>query len=241
MSLRSLLGIVLLFLELSGCGQSAVKQGNAPGADGASDDAARLFEQGQWAAKRGDTVRAEQYLAMALERGFDERRMLPLMLQVCLSGSRLRSALNYSEHYLRKHPSDQSLRYLVATIHTSLGQREEARVDLRLLLYRDPTYEQAHYLLGILESGVNQAQASVHLRKYLEVAPHGEHAEEVHSRITDLAVRGAVDTEAKTESEASTTPQEIPTTTHEASPTSPAWFQNSQGFGDSHASTREPL
>jgi len=185
-------GMVLFSLWLSGCATSTP----APQA-GPTDtsDAASLFRWGHEAAKQGDTVRAEQYLSMALDRGFDEKKVLPIMLRVCLSSHRLRAALNHAERYLREHPDDQSLRYLVATIHLSLGQVDQAHVDLNHLLHINPANANAHYLLGVLESsGVSSTRANAHFREYLKLAPQGEHVAEVKSRITDLAVRSDLET-----------------------------------------------
>jgi len=188
MQRRSLMAIALSISLLSGCGSAALGPAEDAG-KAETSSGAELFRRGEQAAQQGDTVRAEQYLSMALERGYSEKKVLPIMLRVCLSSSRLRAALNHAEPYLREHPSDQGLRYLVATIHLGLGQLDEARFELNHILRVDPNYPKAHYLLGVLESGGNSEQASAHFRKYLEVAPSGEHAMEVKSRLTDLAVR----------------------------------------------------
>jgi tetratricopeptide (TPR) repeat protein len=189
MSRHSFVAISLSIALISGCGASAL-----PSAENSNDkaetvDGAELFRQGEEAANRGDTVRAEQYLSMAIERGYSEKKVLPIMLRVCLSSSRLRAALNHAEPYLRAHPNDQDLRYLVATIHLGLGQLDEVRFELNHILRIDPNHPKAHYLLGVLESAINSEQATAHFRRYLEVAPTGEHAIEVKSRLTDLAVR----------------------------------------------------
>jgi tetratricopeptide (TPR) repeat protein len=182
-------GLFWAALSLSGCGAGATARPAAVSSDSASRNAAELFSHGEEAAKQGDTVRAEQYLSMALDRGFDEKRVLPIMLRVCLSSSRLRAALNHAEPYLRENPNDRRLRYLVATIHLGLGQLDDARIDLNHLLRLDPNDANAHYLLGVLESGAQVKQAPKYFRKYLKLAPQGEHAVEVRSRLTDLAVR----------------------------------------------------
>lgn len=150
---------------------------------------AELFTQGRDAARRGDSVRAEQYLSLAIERGYHPRKVLPLLLDVCLSNSRLRAALNYAEPYLREHPEDDALRYLVANVHVGLGQVDRARMELDLLLRRNPSSAGAHYLLGVVESAVNVEQAREHFRKYLAIAPSGTHAAEVRSRLAEIAIR----------------------------------------------------
>jgi tetratricopeptide (TPR) repeat protein len=181
---------VVLFLAHCGCAARTLTPAASPNEDTTISDATELYRRGQAAASQGDTVRAEQYLSMALERGYDDKQILPVMLRVCLSSNRLRAALNHAERYLREHPSDQSLRYLVATLHLSLGQVEQARIDLSHLIRVDPKNGKAHYLLGVLESAsATPERASEHLRIYLQLSPGGEHAAEVQSRLTDLAVR----------------------------------------------------
>jgi tetratricopeptide (TPR) repeat protein len=134
-------------------------------------------------------VRAEQYLALAIERGADQREVLPLLLSVCVSSSRMRAALDHAAPYLEQHPEDDSLRYLIATIHVALGQTEEARASLELLLHGNPQSPEAHYLLGVLDAQDAPETAREHFRAYLDVAPRGRHAAEVRSRLSELLVR----------------------------------------------------
>jgi tetratricopeptide (TPR) repeat protein len=159
-----------------------------------NDNAVRLFQQGRDAARNGDTLRAEQYLSLALEAGFDQHKVLPLMLKVCLQSSRLRSALDHAEPYLVQHPEDRTLRYLVATIHLSLGQTEEARLNLEELLRTDMRDANAHYLLGILEMRLAPSEAADHLHAYLSLTPVGSRSAEVKGRLIELDVRAAAST-----------------------------------------------
>ena len=170
-------------------------------AAGSSDDtdplqrqtAESLFQRGQESAERGDTVRAEQYLELAIDKGYDRRRALPVLLSVCLSSGRLRAALNYAEPELRLRPDDAELRYLVASIHLGLGQREEARDELEQLLRSHPNQTAALYLLGLVEAddfGENTS-AREYFQRYLSEAPRGIHAREVRNRLGGLDARRA--------------------------------------------------
>jgi len=206
MVIRTFLGLFLAALSLSGCGAGATPEPAFVSGDSRNRNAAELFRRGERAAEQGDTVRAEQYLSMALDRGFDEKKVLPIMLRVCLSSSRLRAALNHAEPYLRENPNDRSLRYLVATIHLGLGQLDDARIDLNHLLRLEPSNANAYYLLGVLESGAHVQEAPKYFRKYLELAPQGEHAIEVRSRLTDLAVRVDLNQNLAAPSEATLVP-----------------------------------
>jgi tetratricopeptide (TPR) repeat protein len=173
---------------LVGCGAGSEPKVAASSANPDTRDAAAFFADGREAAERGDAIRAEQYLSLALAQGYERSAVIPLLLQVCIAGSHLRAALNHAEPYLRQHPDDQQLRYLVATIHLGLGQREEARTDLEQLLRANPDYSDAHFLLGVLESDDDESEARAHLLRYLELAPKGEHAPEVRSRLSEMAV-----------------------------------------------------
>ena len=210
MIIRTFLSLFLVALSLSGCGADATPEPASASSDSTSRNAAELFRRGEQAAEQGDTVRAEQYLSMALDRGFDEKKVLPIMLRVCLSSSRLRAALNHAEPYLRENPNDRSLRYLVATIHLGLGQLDDARIDLNHLLRLESSNANAYYLLGVLESGAHVQEAPKYFRKYLELAPQGEHAIEVRSRLTDLAVRVDLNQNLAAPSEATLVPRVEP-------------------------------
>jgi len=187
-SVRLRLSISGIALLLAGCGAAAEPKVAAPNASADTRDAAAFFADGREAADRGDAIRAEQYLSLALAQGYQPSAVIPLLLQVCIAGSHLRAALNHAEPYLRQHPDDQKLRYLVATIHLGLGQQEEARTDLEQLLRTNPDYADAHFLLGVLESDGDENEARSHFLRCLELAPKGEHAPEVRSRLSEMAV-----------------------------------------------------
>ena len=182
-----LLAAGMLLVTLAGCSSVTPEARVAPPPSSSAEQAQALFQRGREAAQRGDSVRAEQYLSLALERGYDAERVLPVLLRVCLASSRLRAALDHAEPYLRDHPEAEALRYLVATIHAGLGQTDEARLALEQLLRTNPNNADAHYLLGILDADASSARA--HFRSYLDVAPRGEHAAEVRSRLAELAIR----------------------------------------------------
>ena len=187
-SVRVRLSVSAVAILLAGCGAAGEPKVAAPSASADTRDAAAFFADGREAADRGDAIRAEQYLSLALAQGYEPSAVVPLLLQVCIAGSHLRAALNHAEPYLRQNPDDQKLRYLVATIHLGLGQQEEARTDLEQLLRTNPDYADAHFLLGILESDSDENEARSHFLRCLELASKGEHAPEVRSRLSEMAV-----------------------------------------------------
>jgi tetratricopeptide (TPR) repeat protein len=140
-----------------------------------------LFERGLALIAEGDSVRAEQYLAASLTEGHDWRQALPPLLKVCLMGSRLRAGLNYANPYLRSHPDEIWLRYLIATVYLGLGQPLRAREHLHAIRGKEPYLARTEYLLGQTEwEGFGNASAAAdHFREYLRVDPEGDNAREV--------------------------------------------------------------
>jgi tetratricopeptide (TPR) repeat protein len=188
MPLRSLLAPAHLLVALS-CARAEPPA--APPASGSRAPAAELFEQGRRATLRGDSIRAEQYLTLAVQSGYPREEALPLLLRACLDGSRLRAALDHAEAYLLEHPEQQRLRYLVATLYLSLGQEDRAELALAQLLARHPEDADAHYLSGVLAVDSNPARARQHFLAYLDLSPKGLRAAEVRSRLSELAIKAA--------------------------------------------------
>lgn len=188
-SVRSVL--LMCVLGLPACGAGSSMRSTAPQESSATSLQERdeLFRRGQRAAARGDSVRAEQYLSAALDRGSPKERILPLLLQVCLAGSRLRAALDHAEPFLQEHPEQDALRFLVANIHLGLGQSVEGLAELDLLLRRNPRFEEALFLRAVLAMPSDAEAARRDLRGYLEVAPRGAHAAEARGRLSQLALR----------------------------------------------------
>lgn len=175
----------VLSVLLSACGGSATgPRSVTPNQEAiAVQNRKELVIRGREAMRRGDSIRAEHYFALALEQGYDPAELLPELLAVCLSSSRLRSALNYAEPYLRKHPKDASLRYLVATVHLGLNQTHAAKQELYTVLRHDSTLADAHFLLGMLEFEAAPIRARQHLAAFLKLRPEGDKASEARERL----------------------------------------------------------
>ncbi|MFN9813355.1 MAG: tetratricopeptide repeat protein [Deltaproteobacteria bacterium] len=188
-----------LVLALAGCGGLGVEvQTSSPAtANDPLDDIepAELFRRGVVLAQRGDFVRSEQYLLAARNRGFDESRVIPPLMEVCVRASRLSAAVGYAEPYLESHPTDWPLRVLVGSIHLGLGHLGEARRHLEVAV-RDgrvaaeaagrPEPAEAHYLLGIaMREQAEILEARTHFARYAELDPSGTHAEEVRAILAE--------------------------------------------------------
>ena len=153
-----------------------------------------LYRRGMMLARHGDLLRAEQYVNAAIERGFPKERALPSLLKICVAASRLNDALRYAEPYMRDHPDDHRLRTLMASIHLGLGHVERAQEMLEQALATEPDDAPTHYLLGMLYGEVHEdmSLSEPHLRRYLELAPHGAHSAEVRGLLRRRQPAGAV-------------------------------------------------
>lgn len=184
--LRHLVPLLLGVLGL-GCAASAPSRGTDTAPASAHGNrrprAESLVQAADRFARRGDSIRAEQYLLAALEQGAPEAEIVPQLVVLCVEASRLRAAVEYAEDYLRSHPGDVSLRFLMGTTLVALERPDAARVALEEVLRLRPDHASAHYVLGslLLDSLGRPERAEFHLRRYLELAPDGAHAAELRA------------------------------------------------------------
>jgi predicted Zn-dependent protease len=145
----------------------------------------QLYQHGLFLIGQGDYVRAEQYLAAALDRGYPEARVVPSLVGACVRGSRLSAALGYAEPYLERNPGDWPLRLLVATIRMGLGDVETAHRELLRVTADHPEQPGGYYMLAVLERDAlaDPAAAREHFHRYLELDPDGEHASEARGAL----------------------------------------------------------
>lgn len=171
-------GLFALILTLSACA-SARPAASSPASRVPS--AAELFARGLQLAARGDALRGEQYLLMAMRAGYPHERVIVPLVRVCIASARLRAALAHAQPYLQRRPHTWQLRYLTAAIHLALGQPAEALAELRRLLAQRPSAAHAHYLMGVaLRDGLGDPIAArASFEAYLREEPRGPRAAEV--------------------------------------------------------------
>lgn len=202
--LRGHIGLLSSLYFLIACGAPApLPTERAPDDPVSEVSGEDLYNQGLRYAQSGDLLRAEQYLATAISRGHDEERTLKALVSVCVAGSRLRAALRYALPYLRRNPTDWSLRYLVASIHLGLNEPDRARQELDLVIELAPDAPDAHFLLAELrrDHDADIAGAAESFRRYLALAPEGERAAEAHEALRRMNRPIAPSTEGSTELE----------------------------------------
>jgi thioredoxin-like negative regulator of GroEL len=174
-------------LWFAACGGAGGLREGTPATDPVSEvPAEQLFETGMASAAQGDFVRAEQYLAASGARGKPETEVIGPLVRVCVAASRLRQALVYAQPYLRRHPDDWRLRFVVATVHLGLEQLDEARTELQRVIAAAPEVPEPYFVLGTLlrERQRDEAAARPHFERYLALAPTGAHADEARLALT---------------------------------------------------------
>ena len=145
----------------------------------------KLVDRGRAFAAVGDTTRAEEYLAAAIDQGADPREVLPLLLQVCVQTGRYRSAIQHAENHLRKHPTDMRTRFIVGTLYVAIGETKDAKNALDMVVTAQPDDSKAHYALAVLarDNESDVVAADRHFREYLRIEPNGAHAEEARASL----------------------------------------------------------
>jgi tetratricopeptide (TPR) repeat protein len=145
----------------------------------------KLFERGRAFAAVGDSTRAEQYLAAALDSGGDDRKILPILMAVCVEGKRYRVAIDYGEAHLRRHPDDQRLRLLLGTLYFELGEDRKAKACFEEVLSKKPDDAEANYALGVLyrDKDHDLVRADRYFRNYVRLRPDGDHAQDARASL----------------------------------------------------------
>ena len=149
---------------------------------GKQETPAQLVEAGRAFAAVGDTTRAEEYLAAALERGGDETKITPLLLEICVRDGRYQMAIEYARPYLGKHPGDHRTRYVLATLYAGVGDLDRAQAEAEGVIAARPAEPEPHFLLAtVLRDAGDRVGADAQFREYLALAPRGVHADEARA------------------------------------------------------------
>jgi len=172
-----------------GCGSAATQQLQADVHTFQNEQApAKLTARGRAFASIGDTTRAREYFDAALEAGGDERELTPLLLTVCVRDGRYRLAIDYAEQYLRKHPEDLRMRFVLGTLRAGVGEPTLAEAAFLKVLQKNPEHSEAEYALAVLlrDQRNDLLGADSHFRAYLKLRPDGEHSEEAKSSLLQV-------------------------------------------------------
>ncbi len=144
----------------------------------------RLFERGKGFAMVGDSTRAEEYFAAAIEKGGDSKAIIPRLLEVCIRDGRYRVAVDYAENHLGKHPEDVETRFVLGTLYAALGDSQKAQTQVGAVIKARPDESKAHYALAvILKDSGDLVGSDREFREYLRLEPNGPHAEEARGSL----------------------------------------------------------
>jgi Tfp pilus assembly protein PilF len=179
--------VLLLVVLAAGCSQATElpsETGHSAEAR-AKASAAQLLELGLQFASGGDSVRAEQYLAAALDSGADPNVALPPLLKLCIKASRFEAAALYAETYLKEVAAQRDLELLLGGLYATLDQADKALVHLQRVTAKYPDHPLAHLLLARLLRDQQREieRADEHFRSYLRLAPEGPYASEARESL----------------------------------------------------------
>jgi Tfp pilus assembly protein PilF len=145
----------------------------------------KLVARGKAFAAVGDLTRAEQYLSAALDAGADDHVVVPMLLRVCIQDRRYRAAIAYAQEFMRKHPKDSAMRFVLGTLEAGVGEVKAAKGDLEEVCSEQPDRPEAHYALAVLLRDAHTDLSSMdrHFREYLRLDPQGAHADEARAAL----------------------------------------------------------
>ncbi|HEY2735526.1 MAG TPA: tetratricopeptide repeat protein [Polyangiales bacterium] len=172
---------MLACAAVSGCAHVATHAETAAGRPQLT--AAELLDIAHASEQMGDSLRAQQYLLAALERGADERSTVASLLRLYIADNQYPLAIDLVEDRVRRHPEDARLRMLLASLYDAIELDASAMEQYRRVLQITPNEAQAHFALATLLHDTKQdpSSADEHYRAYLALEPHGDDAPEARS------------------------------------------------------------
>ncbi len=143
--------------------------------------AVELTRRGKAQERSGDSLRAQEYFATAIDSGGDADEILPELMHAAIAGMRYQAAIRFYEDYspLMSPRRRAELGVVVGVLYLGEEQPEQARKAFESTLQVSPNNARAHFLLAqLLRTDLSDyAGADTHFRSYLALAPHGEGAE----------------------------------------------------------------
>lgn len=199
---RGLFAILLLGISCLGCSARSQPAVNVSPAVPSAEQWLRL---GQRLAQQGNVARAEEYLLAAWAEGASPRTVLTLLLPMCISEGRLRTALEYATRARRSDPQDPRLLQISISLQLALGHTALARREMDALATLGPQYQEAIYFLGEQFYQLGQPlRAQVYLEQYLQTWPQAPDAAWVIHMLTRIAQERDGATAVSTQTAAST-------------------------------------
>jgi predicted Zn-dependent protease len=200
MNLSNWMGWLPALILIAGCGSTTSTA--APKTPNQNDplshvSAKTLYDRATMLAKQGDYIRAEQYFAAAIDKGYPDEKVIGPLVEACVLSSRIPAGLQYAEPYLARHPQAWSLRLIVASLYYSVDRPQDAENELLRVLEDAPKEPAtAHYLLALIyrDAKDGEAKMKAHARRYLDLDPRGGHAEEAVDMLRGIRPKAVVAT-----------------------------------------------
>lgn len=146
-----------------------------------------LVEKGRAFAEAGDILRAQEYFAASLKAGADEKVVLPMLLRVCVAERNYRLAIEYAESALTRDPKNSRLRLLSGTLHASVGDMARSRERLERAANELANEADVQFTVAVSfrDDANDVIMADKYFRRYLALAPTGEHADEAKGSLME--------------------------------------------------------
>ena len=152
--MRTTLHIALCVLAFAALGCAHGSSAEASQHDAAAGTAdltpEALASRGMSLTQRGDYLRAQQYLQLALRAGHPDEPLIVPLLTTCIASSRFRAALMHADRHLSLHPEAWRVRFVKAAVLRALGQPEQAELERERALHDAPASAQTRLAEGSL-------------------------------------------------------------------------------------------
>ena len=140
----------------------------------------KLLRRGRAFLRIGDHTRAIQYFTDAIRAGAREPEVARPLMLAYVESNQYRLAIDFGQDYLRRHPDDYRLHFLVGTLLNAVGRHDAAVQHLREVVRLNARFAEAHYVLAVVyrDHEREPVLADSHFRQYLGLQPDGAHASE---------------------------------------------------------------
>jgi tetratricopeptide (TPR) repeat protein len=173
--------VLLLLAVCGGCAHTATPV--APHTEVPELQVNQLLEVAALAERRGDPLRAQQYVLAARKAGADADKTLPWLLRLYIQDNQYRAAIEAAKEQLRHHPEQSELRMLLAGLYEATDLDVAAVEQYERVLVTRPSDAHAHFAMATLlhENGHEPGRADEHFRAYLALEPQGANAAQARS------------------------------------------------------------
>lgn len=185
--------LALSLLLIAACGGADGPQGEMPTQESLRRIPSKtLYDMGREFARKGDHLRAAQYLTIVFDRGYEPKLVVSALMNVYVSTSRFRDAIEVADRRLSQDPYDWRLHLVVAALAVSVNDGPKATQHVGKAIAQAPNDAAANYLAAVVarDFATDEARARAHFARYLELDPTGAHAAEARAYVETLESSG---------------------------------------------------